>query len=177
MTNATEPETSAPPKVEKARKIYPTVIAAASFVLFCAQPMLGFVAILLAIPVAIWMIFQLVYAIGHPGSGKNRALRVGVWLLAYALVFGIHAIQENAIRQRADAIVAKIETYQARHKTCPPTLEAIGESRESLSAALGRRSLYACVENAPYLVYTAPASGFDMYLYDFERKTWDYRPD
>ncbi|MDR0673275.1 MAG: hypothetical protein LBF93_06385 [Zoogloeaceae bacterium] len=175
MTNATETEIPAPPKAVKAKKVYPTIITAILFTLYFSQPMVGFIAAMLALPVAIWMIFQIVHAVGHPGTGKNCALRIGVWILAFALVYGINVARDNALRQRADRIVAKIEAYQVQHGTCP-TLEAIGESRESLREALGHSTIYACEKNAPRFSYPVPYIIYDRYLYDFERKTWNYQP-
>ncbi|MDR0673279.1 MAG: macro domain-containing protein [Zoogloeaceae bacterium] len=160
----------------KAKKISPAVIAAALFVLLHSQPMMGFMAILFSLPVAIWMIFQIVHAVGHPGNGKTCAFRVGVWCLAFALAYGINVFRDNILRQRADVIVAKIEAYQAQHGTCPPTLEAIGESRERLSAALGLLGFYGCKENNPHFAYPVPYVIYDMYFYDFEGKTWIRSP-
>ncbi|MDR2636760.1 MAG: hypothetical protein LBB55_00295 [Zoogloeaceae bacterium] len=134
--------------------------------------MMGLMAMFMVIPVAIWMLFQLVRAIRRMDSWKNFALRVGVWFIAFALVYGIHANRDHSMRQQADAIVAKIGTFQEKHGTCPPTLEAINESQKSLNDKLGALSFYRCEQNKPYLHYLVPYIPFAGYLYDFERKTW-----
>jgi hypothetical protein len=162
---------------QEAENIYPAAIAAAVFAFSCSQPMWGFLAFLWAIPVFIWMLFQLAHALSHAEARKNCALRVGIWVFAFALVFGFHGFQDRSRHQAADGFVAKIHDYQARHKTCPPTLEAIGESRKSLENGLGRRSGYRCEEGRARLFYTIPSSGFDLYRYDFEQKTWRLLPD
>jgi FtsH-binding integral membrane protein len=93
---------------QKAKKIYPTAIVAAVFAFSCSQPMWGFLAFLWAIPVFIWMLFQLAHALFHAEARKNCALRVGIWVFAFALVFGINVFRDRSIRQQADEIVAKI---------------------------------------------------------------------
>jgi hypothetical protein len=152
-------------------------LAATVFVLIC-----GFfqeavlLAGLLVIPFVFWAFFQIVHAIFLVETRKRRLLHVGICFLAFVLIFGISGFRAREIRQRADVIVTKIQAYQEKHGTCPLTLEAIHESKENLSAALGRRSAYACEAGKPRLFYTAFPT-FDTYHYDFERKTWDFVPD
>ncbi|MDR2625781.1 MAG: hypothetical protein LBC37_05560 [Zoogloeaceae bacterium] len=161
----------------KARKIYPAIITAAVFVFFCSQREGGIPARLLTIPFSIWALCEIVYAVRYAEDRKHRLLRVGVWFLAFALVIGMHALRDSAVRQEADAMVAKIQAYQEEHGGCPPTLEAIQESKESIREKLGRGGFYACQEGFFRLTYTVPSSGFDRYYYDSERKNWNFVPD
>jgi hypothetical protein len=92
--------------------------------------------------VACWTLFQLAQAIRHANTRKTRFLRVKIWLLAFALVFGIHALQTAYHRRQANAFIVKIQEYQARHGVCPQTLAMIGERGENLDVLeirLGRR--------------------------------------
>ncbi|MDR2787640.1 MAG: hypothetical protein LBD06_04630 [Candidatus Accumulibacter sp.] len=98
-----------PPR--KAEKIYPAVITAAVFVFFFSPPhndgtwvLWG---ILWAFPVLTGIFFHLVFATFHAKARKNCAIRVGIWLFAFALVFGFHAFREMTTRPRADGIVAE----------------------------------------------------------------------
>jgi hypothetical protein len=175
MTNATND----PPR--KAEKIYPAAIAAAVFVLLFGPDGIGILRLLFVVPcvilVLIWMFFQFIYAIFHAEARKSCALRIGIWIFAVALVFGINVFRDRSIRQQADGIVAKIEDYRARHKTCPPDLEAIGENRESLRDKLGH-SGYRCEKDRPRFWYAESFSGgFGRHEYDFEQKTWRLLPD
>ncbi|MDR2677974.1 MAG: hypothetical protein LBB51_00865, partial [Zoogloeaceae bacterium] len=94
---------------EKAKSIYPAAIVATIFVFWFSLPSAGFMAFALVIPVAIWMLFQLVHAIRHSEARKYCALRVGVWFLAFALVFGINAFRDWNMRRQANAIITKIQ--------------------------------------------------------------------
>jgi hypothetical protein len=162
----------------KAKRIYLNLIVAAGFVLFCnSLPALGKAfATLWAAPFVFWMIFRLCQA----GSSCRRRqksaclLRVGVWLSAFVLAFGMLAVRDAYRHQQAGTLVVKIMAYQEQHGSCPPTLEIIGENRE---ARLGRRSNYFCRGGFVGLSYTVPSSGFDRYSYDFEHKTWNFHPD
>jgi hypothetical protein len=146
-----------------------TLIAATLFVLFFSTPHAGFMAILPAIPFLCWTLFQFITAVRHPDMWKIRVIRVGLWWCAFALVAGIHVWRDQDRRARADAIVAKIEAYQAQHGTCPPTLKAIGERREGLGF-----SYYACEKNEPSLFYAVPYIIYETYHYDFRQKTWTH---
>jgi hypothetical protein len=155
----------------KAKRIYRDLIVAAVFVFFALQPGGVFLAVLLFLPLAF---FNLAQSVRHADARKKHLLLAGIWLSAFALVYGFHIYQDAYRRQQAGALVAKIQAYQERHGNCPPTLEAIGENRE---ARLGRRSNYFCHEGYARLSYTVPSSGFDISSYDFEQKTWNFHPD
>jgi hypothetical protein len=161
---------------EKTQNIYPAAIVAAIFVLACSfSPGGGFLAFFLLLPLAFWAFFQVAHAIFLAEARKFRLLRVGVWLLAFALVIGIHLVRDRLMRQEAEAIVVKIQAYHAQYGTCPPTLESIGESRKNFREKLG--GVYVCEEGRLHLSYRVPYNGFDRYHYDFERQAWDYVPD
>jgi hypothetical protein len=154
------------------KSIYPVAIVAAVFAVCCSLlPVWGFA--LLSLPfVFFWMLFQIARAVSQAETRKFRLLRVGVWFLAFALLFAVNAVRDRLMRQEADAIVTKIQDYHAQQGTCPPTLESIGESRKSFWKKLG--GVYGCEEGKPHLSYRVPYNGFDRYHYDFERKAWDY---
>jgi hypothetical protein len=168
-------KTSFSPKT--GRIIYSDLIVATVFVLLCSSlPALGKAfATLCAVPFVFWMIFRIFQVAHHAGDARKACLlRVGIWLSAFVLVFGILVLHDAYRRQQANTLVAKILEYQAKHGTCPPTLEIMGEN---LKARLGRRSVYICLEGLAHLSYTVPSSGFDTYFYDFERSTWNFHPD
>jgi hypothetical protein len=164
---------------EKAKAIYPTAIAATIFAVYCSLlPAWGFFLLFLSIPFAFfWMLFQLVYAIRHAEARRHCLLRAGVWLFAFALVFGINAFRDWSMRHRAEAVIAKIEAYRAKNGTCPPTPAAIGENLKPQADVWGTRVVYYCVEGKPILFYSMPPFVFDKHFYDFEHKTWIYMPD
>jgi hypothetical protein len=174
LEKTTMRETSPSPK-----GIYPTLIAAAIFVFFALSLPGGlWLVFCLVFPlVACWTLFQFAQAIRRADTRKNRFLRVKIWLSAFALVFGIHALQTAYHRHQANALIVKIQEYQARHGVCPPTLaliDAQGET-DALEIKLGQRVIYYHCEGGNPKLYLVPSNGgFDLNHYDFERKTWIY---
>jgi hypothetical protein len=176
LEKTTMRETSPSPK-----GIYPTLIAAALFVFFALFLYSGggglWLVFFLVFPlVACWTLFQLAQAIRHADTRKNRFLRVKIWLSAFALMFGIHALQTACHRHQVNALIVKIQEFQARHGVYPQTLaliDAQGET-DALEIKLGRRVIYHCEDGNPELYLVPSNGGLDLNQYDFERKIWIY---
>ena len=157
------------------KKIYPTVIAALLFGLLGGSDGLFFLRILAALCVFVWSIFVCVSAWMHPQTRKTQAIRVGVWALAIATTFVIQDIRERSVREQANDILAKVQTYTAATGHCPVRLEDIGLSTTKTWTAQG--IFYNCDENTPHIGYMSPATKFDRWYYDFEENVWVFHPD
>jgi hypothetical protein len=102
MNTATNPS-------RKAKGIYLDLIAAAVLIFFAIQPGGAFLAVLLFLPLAF---FNLAQIVRHADARKNHLLLAGIWLSAFALVYGFNVYQDGKRRQQADTLVAKIQAYQ-----------------------------------------------------------------
>jgi hypothetical protein len=168
------PQTQAD-KVKKP-KIYPAVIAAAIVTWLFSQrgALLGF--FFLSLPLLAWMLLTFVRACRDSVRRKIHLARVLVWIIASALIVGIHQARHQAARDYANEVVAKVKNFSAAQGRCPKSLEEIGVDKQALREKLGT-TLYRCLEDAPTLLYTNPMNGFDRYRYDFARDVWEYIPD
>jgi hypothetical protein len=141
-------------------------------------------AFMLVLPVLIWLVWLLVNLwkiIRHPQQRATRAICIGVWLLAFGLIACIHDFHENRTRERANAIVAQIKTYQAQHNQYPTTLDVLGISKAQLGDELGLQAHYFNAREYSYqrpnLTYPSSYSFFDRYSYQFDSGEWKFVPD
>ncbi|MDR3054980.1 MAG: hypothetical protein LBU53_06200 [Zoogloeaceae bacterium] len=156
-------------------KIYPAVIAATIFSVFSASPGAYFILFPGTLCVFIWGIVAGVFAWKYPPIRKIQAARVGVWVIAITAAFVVHHVRDSALREQADALVTKIQTYTATNGHCPATLEDIGQSTKEIRKTL--RGSYGCHENTMRLFYRSSTTLFDIWSYDFEKNEWVFVPD
>ncbi|MFY9261197.1 MAG: hypothetical protein WAO71_11895 [Gallionella sp.] len=158
---------------ESKHKIYITLMWASLMTLFLAMPHAGFMLYLAVIPLSIWTLYSIYLSVRKPELRANQLTRVSIWLLAVALVVGIHYFRHITTRQAADEVVAAIKSYTATHGQCPAELEDIGISPQQLRDKLGY-SGYRCEAGEPHLFYAATYIVFDTYSYDFGKGLWKY---
>jgi len=157
------------------KKIYSTLFAAVLFVLFLGQRYAGFMLLLAAFPLAVWMLYVFGEAVTNPDLRKCQSIRIAIWLAAVGLVIGIHFAYHITTRHKADEMVSAIENYRAQYGRYPATLDEIGIDRQQLRARLGMA--YYSGKAPALLAYGVTYVPFDTYDYDFEKKAWRYRAD
>ncbi|MDD2775947.1 MAG: hypothetical protein PHU06_08330 [Gallionella sp.] len=159
---------------ESKHKIYITLMWASLMTLSLAMPHVGFMLYLVVIPLSIWTLYSLYLSVRKPELRANQLTRVSIWLLAVALVVGIHYFRHITTRQSADEVVAAIKSYTATHGLCPVTLDDVGFSQEQLQDSLGMAG-YGCDDGNPHFFYKVTYIVFDTYSYDFSKGVWKYR--
>jgi len=153
------------------RRIRRTLITAAITALLLGMRHAGFTAILLAIPLAIWLAYS-AYAIAtKPERRPDQLIRVGIWFAAFAIVAVSHTYQHMATRAQADATVAVITRHLRDHGSCPDDLIGLGLDEKQLRPRLGL-SYYRCQAGRPTLAYAATFIVFEMFRYDFDSRRW-----
>ncbi|MDD4963687.1 MAG: hypothetical protein PHI11_07200 [Gallionella sp.] len=158
------------------RKIYSSLLLAAVTVLLVAQSGAGFVLLLLFWPLFIWASYSAYIILFVPEGRTNQLIRVMIWVVAVALMVGIHHLRYVTTRQNADAIVATIHRYAVTHGKYPATLDEVGINRQQLRDKLGWSGYY-CETGTPRFFYKGTYLPFESYHYDFSQNVWKHRSD
>ena len=159
--------------IEFKKKIYSSLLAAAFMVLILGQEHLGFMLYVVVLPLLIWIPYSAYVMVRKPDIRAQQFVRVFIWIVAIALVTGIHYIRHKTTRHSAEEIVSAIDSFSATHGHCPANLDEIGISSEQLREKLGM-SGYSCDKGNPHLFYAATYIVFDTYHYDFKTGSWKY---
>lgn len=159
--------------IEIKKKIYASLLAAGLMVLILGQKHAGFMLYVIVLPLLIWIPYSAYVMVRKPDIRALQLARVSIWIVAIALVAGIHYIRHNTTRHSAEEIVSAIDKFSAMHGHCPANLDEVGISSEQLRKKLGM-SGYSCDEGTPHLFYAATYIVYDTYHYDFKRGSWEY---
>ena len=153
------------------RKIYTSLLLATATVFLVAQPGMGFLLVVLLIPLLIWLSYSAYGMLRWPETRRNRLLRVTIWLVALALMVGIHYWRHTTTRQHADGIVATIQRHAAKQGQYPATLAAAGIPSQGVWLR------YRCDQGKPSLYYRGTFLPFESYQYDFSVGAWEHLAD
>lgn len=151
--------------------------AAGLSVLLFAQRGLGFMVILVAVALLVWIPYSAYAAITKPEIRTSQLVRVLIWMLVVPLVFGIHNIRRERMRRDADKLVARIDEYLRTHGHYPATVDEIGTSRQQVRDMFGSPSGYFLLNGRPSLFYPATFAPFAACSYDFKAAKWACRAD
>ncbi len=152
---------------------FTTAIGCALVMLFTIPPHLGFMLILFAIPLAIWILYSIGLVLIEPAQLRPRAIILGLWVAAILIALSAHWYYAVDARRDGDEYARVIERYKAVHGTYPSDMKAAGLAPKRNSYMHG----YIMYEGKPSLVYAATFAMFDTYGYDFEHHVWVYQPD
>jgi hypothetical protein len=159
---------------ESKRKIYTAMILGVVVVLTIGQAHAGFLFIVLALPLTVWLSWSLFVIVRQPYARLAQFISIFVWMIAIGLVVGAHYVRHEVARGDANRIVAAIDRFAGDSGRCPPSLESIGFKRAVVEEALGSNYTFACVDRKPKFSYVATFTIFDTFDYDFDRDTWNY---
>ncbi|HJU40744.1 MAG TPA: hypothetical protein VJ724_14335 [Tahibacter sp.] len=143
--------------------------------LVTSYPLLGTLLILAAPFVAIWLVVTLVQIVRRPHERRVRCMLIAIWAAAFAIPVAMQAFHARAVRAQADAAVAAVEAYRAKHGRYPTALEEAGVDASSI--ARNGRIWYRAERGEPALFHRSTLLIFDIYDYDFARHEWRYLPD
>ncbi|MBK9625710.1 MAG: hypothetical protein IPO38_14775 [Rhodocyclaceae bacterium] len=156
------------------RKVYSATITAVIVVLTTGQRHAGFLLLLGALPLTLWLTWSAWIIARYAYARAGQLICVGVWIVALALLASIHMTWHNATRRDANEIVAAINTYSTTYGRCPTRIEHIGIKREHIEDMLGANYRYVCDGGKFKLSYVATFTIFDTYAYDFAKDNWAY---
>ena len=172
----TPPDTPPATPINATRKILTALIGAALVVLVMAPRHAGFMLYIVVLAMVFWLPYSAYVIVRRPQYRRLQIALVAIWLVAVALVAGIHYVRHQTTRRDAQEIAIAIQSFIATRGRCPTSLEEIGISQRQLSDKLGISS-YQCVDGKPSFFYSATYIVFDIYDYDFNTGSWVYRPD
>ncbi len=159
------------------RRIYHSLWLATATVLFVGQSGFGFVLILVCLPLFVWLSCSAYIILCIAEQRAQQMIRALIWLLAVALIVGVHHLRDVSTRHQADEVVFLIKRYAQTHGRYPATLDALGIRRLQLQERLGRAGYFYHEMEMPYFYYKSSFSAFDTYVYDFKKSVWIFRPD
>lgn len=149
----------------------------AAFVAFmAAQLHLGYMIFFPIIVLVIWVLYNLFRSRREPQRIKRPFfIKIGLWLLAIAVVFVSHWYLGRAARQDGELLAIHVLQFRSLHGTYPKNMAEAGVTDPSF----GRRWRmgYGLSEGQPYLIYASTFTPFDSYSYDFDSKQWAFHPD
>ncbi len=159
---------------EAKRKIYSATITAVIVVLTVGQRHAGFLMVLGVLPLAAWLTWSAWVIVRRPYARLGQLICVAVWLVALALLAGIHYVWHQTVRRDANEIVKAIDAYSAIYGRCPQHLDNLGIKPEMLAEKLGENYSYVCDGGKVKLSYVATFTIFDTYARDFDKDVWAY---
>jgi hypothetical protein len=185
------PPTEAPPQKRATpaallRGLILTLICCGLFIYAGARPGYSVYAWLALLPVLPWLLYNLVRALVHAGERLRRLPKVALWVLAVAVVLAVQNHNEHAARTEADAVLAQLQAYHKRTNAWPAKLEDLGLDSQALHGgrwhityepASGAPKEVPLGDGAPHLFYAAPNMMRDIYIYDFDTRSWKYQSD
>lgn len=156
------------------RKIYSTTITAVIVVLTVGQQHAGFLLVLGALPLLVWLTWSAWVIVRRPYARLGQIICVMIWAVALVLLAAIHSVWYETTRRNADEIVKVIDAYSVAYGRCPQSMDNLGIKREVLEEKLGANYGYACNGGKAKLSYVATFTIFDTYAYDFDKDKWIY---
>lgn len=156
------------------RQIYSATIMAVIVVLTVGQRHAGFLLVLGALPLLVWLTWSAWVIVRRPYARLGQIICVAIWAVALALLATIHFVWHETTRRDANEIVRAIEAYSATYGRCPQGIDKLGIKREVIEEKLGANYGYVCNGSKAKLSYVVTFSIFDTFAYDFEDETWNY---
>lgn len=151
-----------------------TAFLCAIVALLAAQVHSGFMLIVVAPFLLIWLLYSIYVVLKHPSRRRVQSIKVALWFIVVGGVLLSHWYYHRAARETANLAVDAILSYRANHGSFPETLDAAGVVSDNWK---GWRVFYLLKDGSPSLFYPSTFVVFDTYWYDFERKSWIYQPD
>jgi hypothetical protein len=159
---------------ESKRKIYSAIIIAVLAVLTVGQAHAGFLVLVLALPISVWLAWSAYIIVRRPYARLSQVICVAVWLAAFLLVFAAHLLRHEVVRSDANQVVREIRRHMADYGRCPHQLSVLGFKHQDLTDRLGENFGYSCENRKPKFFYVATFTIFDTFEYDFEQSNWRY---
>jgi chromate transport protein ChrA len=150
------------------------VVGAAAFTFFAGNPGGGFMIYLIAPFLLIWLLYTVYVFWRRPQRRRIHGIATGIWLLAIAVVAGLHARYYRQARQSADAVVAAVMQYKQQHGEYPASEAALGIAIEPAGI---EHATYLLKDGKPGVTYASTFRIFGSYSYNFETRQWDYYAD
>lgn len=142
--------------------------------LVIGQAHAGFLVVLLALPLTVWLAWSAYVIVRYPYARLAQMVAVLVWCLAFLVLAAAHYVRHEFVRSDADRVVREIRRYMVDFGRCPLNLEILGFKRDDLLDRLGENYSYSCEISKPKFAYVATFSVFDTFDYDFEGDRWRY---
>lgn len=154
-----------------------TFIGIAIF-LFVTRPdfMGGLMAVLF---VLLWLPYTLVNGILSRKQWRIWLMKLACWLMAFGILYAMHHVYNENARAFAQKVVDDLHIYHAQNGHYPKTETWKAQQNQPIPYRLRYFCLDDCQKNQrpPLVEYSSSVSPFDLYVYDFEKKEWEFRPD
>lgn len=155
-------------------KIYSATIMAVVVVLTVGQRHAGFLLVLGALPLGVWLTWSAWVIVRRPYARLGQVICVLIWAVALALIGAIHFVWHETTRRDANEIVKAIEAYSTTYGRCPQGIDKLNIKPEVLEEKLGANYGYVCNGSKAKLSYVVTFGIFDTFAYDFASETWNY---
>lgn len=152
------------------------VVGAAAFTFFAASPGGGFMVYLIAPFLLIWLLYTVYIFWRRPERRRTHGIATGIWLLAIAVIAGLHTWYYQQARKSADALVAAVAQFKQQHGVWPASEAALGIDDKRPRSHMQSAS-YFLKDGSPKVMYASTFQMFATYSYNFETQQWDYFAD
>lgn len=153
-----------------------SLIGAALFGFLGARSGAGFLLALAAFFLVPWVLYGLLVIWRKPERRQIQLGKISIWLLVVVIVGGVQWSRHAAARQDAERVAHAVLRYSQERGAWPAQLSDAGVDE----APLKKRWMlgYDLRERGqPFLFYANTFSPFQPYVYDFDTREWDLRPD
>ena len=161
---------NAPPALRPLwRDLLPTLLAGGFVAWFAGQPGYGFSLELFLPLIALSRLWRTAKALRPPRRELRRQLAIcGLWLLLLGGLVVLHRHYARLAREEAEQLLGQILSRQQPNGSFAPM---------PLTTSPRWRIRYGVNEGKPFLHYSDTYNVFDVQIYDFEQRRWQYRAD
>jgi len=136
----------------------------------------GAIALFTAFILIIWMVPKLLYLLIRRRDVRFHLLKMLIFLLMAAGIFGLNYAQNQLAYSRAEKIIGAVEQYQRENGSYPGTLEELVPEYIKLVprtkyTLIYNKFSYSCHADSPSLVF-ATFPPFGRQIYKFKTKEW-----
>jgi succinate dehydrogenase hydrophobic anchor subunit len=103
---------------------------------------------------------------------KVKLAKAVIWLFTIIVIISIHVHMHNNARLVANQIAEAIALYEQAHGAYPASVEDVGFSKQYTRS---QGVHYINQSGNLSLIYLVTFMPFDIYLYDFKGKKWNYQ--
>lgn len=158
----------------KLRPFLGRLLAASIAVIILSLPGFGLFLCLSGFIFIPWLLISIYFCISDTAQRRQRLPEILIWLFAYTLISGIHAIHRYHAKTQAQQVVELIQKYADQHGKYPPDLASIGVATATGQGAIHRPRYYLPESGfeKPILIYQSTFIPFDKEIYSFDQRTW-----
>ena len=153
--------------------LFVPVMACAVVLALTARPGMALVLMFVLPVMALVLVWLGIKAWRKPQLRLQCAAKAMCVVLTLCLVYGLHQLYAKRAGQHAHAVSAAVEQFRQTQGHYPSDLAQL----KLHDAGAWQLRYRLAQDGTPVLSRPSTANPFDKHIYDFETRTWEFRPD